>query len=916
MKKQPALGLMRLAWALLGFPAVTTAALVGYWTFEEGAGTTTADQSGNGLSGTFDNVATWGGPAWTNSPLGAYCLRFDGVNDRVNLGNPTSLQLTGAMTLSAWVNVRGFSTSGRLVTKGGSSGSRGWSLNVENTSGPGKSGAFQVPSSSTALISVTTTTSLASNQWVHLCGVFEPGVAVRIYTNGFLNNTVATAVTALYNNSLAATIGARPTGAPDTPFNGLIDNVRIYNTALSEAEIRALPELAQTPITFLIEPVSQTVQAPLPVTFQAAIQGSPPYFIRWFSNGVAIAGADMLSLTLPATTTNLNGATFSITVSNLAYTAASSNAVLTISGVIPPGPTGLLSAGPQSPITFRTYEIALGAQAPGALPHRDGPEVTASFHHASGTNLTARGFWDGSHIWRIRFAPTLPGEWTWSTASPDTGLDGLASNFVAVAPTAAAVASNALLRGFLVRDGAAWRLSDGSLFLPVGDTQFSFSEELFLPEFQAWMDVLMARHLNTVQGCAWLSIYTRGGLSPFNGTPSTEDLNPAYFRRLDQMVQSANDRGIMVGLVIGGFPDNSQWWRQFNTQDRDDRWFRYVVARYSAFNVRWILYGEVDEANPAWGTWQAEVLHKAQLIKADDPYRHPVATHHRSADLTSINNASIDYLEVQLAARNETQYTNALNYRQYGKPLWFEEFWYESAAYDNEYTLGIRNTHRSFIAALAFPTFGSLMRAHAEHADFPPTRAAQMGMSVQNYLLAQDPGLQRMQYFADFMRGLNTGAFSPAGARVNRGQCGRFGNAFAIFLQGGGNVNLDLTDVNGRFDVRCLDINTGQISSLGNVTGGGVRTIISGTTADVSILVVPAAPRLEGAQVTPQNEFAFRLIGEDQRSFGIERTGDFLTWSEVGRITTTNAQAEFREALSDDGSARRFYRAVAVPITR
>jgi len=81
------------------------------------------------------------------------------------------------------------------------------------------------------------------------------------------------------------------------------------------------------------------------------------------------------------------------------------------------------------------------------------------------------------------------------------------------------------------------------------------------------------------------------------------------------------------------------------------------------------------------------------------------------------------------------------------------------------------------------------------------------------------------------MRGLNTGAFSPAGARVNRGQCGRFGNAFAIFLQGGGNVNLDLTDVNGRFDVRCLDINTGQISSLGNVTGGGVRTIISGTTA-------------------------------------------------------------------------------------
>jgi hypothetical protein len=301
----------------------------------------------------------------------------------------------------------------------------------------------------------------------------------------------------------------------------------------------------------------------------------------------------------------------------------------------------------------------------------------------------------------------------------------------------------------------------------------------------------------------------------------------------------------MVGLVIGGFPDNSSWWKMFDTQDRDDRWFRYVAARYSGFNVRWILYGETDEANPSWGTWQTEVSHKAQLIKANDPYRHPLATHHQTADLSSINNTNIDYLEVQIG-RTETQHTNALKYRQYGKPLWFEEYWYESAAYDNEHTLGIRNTHRNFIAALAFPTFGSLMRAHAEHADFPPTCAARMGVSLQEYLLAKDGGLKRMQYFADFMRGLDTGAFSPAGGRVNRGQCGRFGNTFAIFLQGGGSVSLDLADVKGTFEVRSLDISTGQVNTIGSVAGGGVRTIVSRTTADVSILVVPAAPRLEG----------------------------------------------------------------------
>jgi hypothetical protein len=424
------------------------------------------------------------------------------------------------------------------------------------------------------------------------------------------------------------------------------------------------------------------------------------------------------------------------------------------------------------------------------------------------------------------------------------------------------------------------------------------------------MDVLKIRGLNTFHGCAWLAVFPRNGLSPFNGSPAGDSLNPAYFRQLDQMIQYANDQGLMVGLCIGGFPGNSAWWSLFNSQARDDRWFRYVVARCAALNVRWILYGEVNEANPSWGTWQSEVAHKAALVKAEDPYRHPIGSHHNSVDTSSITDANVDYLEVQSPTpRSETQYTSALSYRSYGKPVWFEEYWYEPAIYDNEYTLGTRNTHRNFVAAMAFPTFGSLMRAHADAADFPPTRATQLGMALQNYLLNYDPGLQRMQYFVDFTRGLDTGTFSPAGARVSRGQCGRFKNAFGLFLQGGGSVNLDLGDVAGQFDVRCLDINTGQVTALGTVTGGGVRTINSGTTADVSILVVPAAPRLEGAQVTPQNELAFRLIGEDQRAFDIERTSDFRTWSEVGQITTTNAQAEFREPVAESGPGHRFYRA-------
>lgn len=306
--------------------------LVGYWRMEEGSGTNTADLSGNNLTGTFDNVATWGGPQWADSPVGAHALSFDGANDRVVIGNPAELRLTGPMTVSAWVFPRGFSTSGRIAAKQGGGGSRGWSLNVENSSGPGKSGAFMVASGANALVSVVTTTSLASNQWVHLCGVYEPGVALRIYTNGLLNNENTVNVPAAqYNNTLNVTIGGRPSGGVDNPFNGLIDEVRVFNRALTEAEIQALPEVVQTPLKFTLEPVSRTVVEYKPVTFSAGVTGSPPYFIQWYENGSPLADANGLTYTIPSALPAMNGYRYSVVVSNLLYGVTSSNAVLTVS---------------------------------------------------------------------------------------------------------------------------------------------------------------------------------------------------------------------------------------------------------------------------------------------------------------------------------------------------------------------------------------------------------------------------------------------------------------------------------------------------------------------------------------------------------------------------------------------------------
>ena len=90
--------------------------------------------------------------------------------------------------------------------------------------------------------------------------------------------------------------------------------------------------ITQEPIVFTSEPVSRTITVGQPVTFSATVQGTPPYFVQWLSNGVAIPGADQFSYTIPSVALNMDGSRFSINVSNLAFSATSSNAVLRVNG--------------------------------------------------------------------------------------------------------------------------------------------------------------------------------------------------------------------------------------------------------------------------------------------------------------------------------------------------------------------------------------------------------------------------------------------------------------------------------------------------------------------------------------------------------------------------------------------------------
>ncbi len=215
-------------------PAQSAAGLVAGYAFNEGSGTTAADASGNGLTGTLTN-----GPAWgTGRNAGAVFL--DGVNDYVELGNPALLQLTGSMTVSAWVNSAAFPGDDAAIVSKRASGEVGYQLDTTVDRGPRTIG-FKLTNSSGGTMFRYGATTLQANTWYHVTGVYDAATSqLHVYLNGQLDDgaLVGTVTSTQQNSTANVNIGRRPTGNSFNT-NGRIDDVRIYGRALTLAEIQA-----------------------------------------------------------------------------------------------------------------------------------------------------------------------------------------------------------------------------------------------------------------------------------------------------------------------------------------------------------------------------------------------------------------------------------------------------------------------------------------------------------------------------------------------------------------------------------------------------------------------------------------------------------------------------------------------------
>ncbi|RLJ00337.1 MAG: hypothetical protein DRP06_02095, partial [Candidatus Aenigmatarchaeota archaeon] len=199
----------------------------GSWHFDENSGTTAYDTSGNDNDGTLTN-----GPSWVDGKFGK-ALEFDGSNNYVDCGNGESLNIIDAITIEAWFNRDTLDTSTWTAILSKEAGNTGYELQFRK--GTNDIG-FQFYGGGAWRFSPEYTTS--PNVWYHAVGTFD-GSYLRLYING-KEVTPATSFTgSIVSSTNPVCMGNNPSFT-DRRFNGTIDEVRIYNRALSAEEISDL----------------------------------------------------------------------------------------------------------------------------------------------------------------------------------------------------------------------------------------------------------------------------------------------------------------------------------------------------------------------------------------------------------------------------------------------------------------------------------------------------------------------------------------------------------------------------------------------------------------------------------------------------------------------------------------------------
>jgi type II secretory pathway pseudopilin PulG len=219
---------------------------VGYWKFDEGSGQVAFDSSGYQNNGTLVN-----GPTWTTGKIGN-ALSFDGVDDYVDCGNNIVLNPTQEITVEAWIKQNILPPHERqwvIVSKHRDylPNNQSYLLALDSSS----TISFYISEYGQNFIQRLSDIQITDYNWHHVAGVFKGSTILDVFIDGVQHNEklyfwaqapppypeTSTIPSSIAITPIHVEIGCWKEAERGNKFNGLIDEVRIYNRALSADEI-------------------------------------------------------------------------------------------------------------------------------------------------------------------------------------------------------------------------------------------------------------------------------------------------------------------------------------------------------------------------------------------------------------------------------------------------------------------------------------------------------------------------------------------------------------------------------------------------------------------------------------------------------------------------------------------------------
>ena len=238
---------------------------------------------------------------------------------------------------------------------------------------------------------------------------------------------------------------------------------------------------------------------------------------------------------------------------------------------------------------------------------------TVTFTSPTGERQTVDGFWDGGLTWKVRFKPGVVGRWTYRTECSkdfDLGLHDLKGSFVC---TAARRLTPFTTHGPIQvsRDRRHLAHQDGTPFFWLADTAWNGPLQSTTEDWIYYLDERVRQRFSAVQ---WVTTQWRAapkgdrdGQLAYTGLDIIE-VNPAFFQRLDQKVDQMNRAGLLsVPVMLWAIQGGSN--PEINPgvslpEDQAILLARYLLARWGANDVVWILAGDGDYRGAKADKWK------------------------------------------------------------------------------------------------------------------------------------------------------------------------------------------------------------------------------------------------------------------------------------------------------------------------